>query len=533
MFAYTLGNSSKLIAFNLKKDKLWLPSWMITVIVFTVACAPLFPAVAGTPEEMAILAETMKNPVMIALCGPIYGDEYTYGIMYVQMMLVWVIMLIGVMNIFFIVRHTRRDEEDGKLEILQSLPIGRMSNLFSVTILSFIINLITALLTGIGLSLLGIEGMDVSGCMLLGLAIGLCGLFFAAVTAIFAQLSSTAKGTSGLAIGLLAFFYLLRAAGDMRNESLSLFTPFGLAAKVQFFYKDNVWPLWILLAVSIVLFMVAFMLNKTRDLGASLLPDSKGRKHAKKSLRGPLSLSMRLVKTTLIAWIVVIVVFAASYGSVFEDLTSFYESNELFKSLMGLQGGSEDLTKSFLATLMLIMSLIAVIPVLTIVFRLRSEEKKGRLEQVYANAVSKQRNMLSYLGIAIATIIILQLLCALSMWATSHAVMKDPLDISYFIKSAINFMPPMFFFAGLSVLLVGAFPKGTLIASIYLAICFMLSYLGDVAGLPKWTANLSVFGVISHYPAESFEPLSALVLIIIAAILAIAGIAAYQRRDIV
>ena len=192
-----INNSTKLIAFILKRDRLWLSSWMLCVIVIAVGFAPMLPAMAGTADEISILAETMKNPAMIALTGPVYGEEYTYGIMFIQMLLVWTMILIAIMNIFFVVRHTRKDEEDGRVELLRALPIGRASGFFSLSIIAICANIVIAIICGFSLAAFKIEGMDFTGCMLFGFAIGFCGIFFAAITMLFAQLSSSSKGTTG------------------------------------------------------------------------------------------------------------------------------------------------------------------------------------------------------------------------------------------------------------------------------------------------------------------------------------------------
>ena len=50
---------------------------------------------------------------------------------------------------------------------------------------------------GFGLYALGIESMDLEGSLLYGAALGATGIFFTAVTAIFAQLSENSEGRLG------------------------------------------------------------------------------------------------------------------------------------------------------------------------------------------------------------------------------------------------------------------------------------------------------------------------------------------------
>ena len=50
--------------------------------------------------------------------------------------------------------------------------------------------------------------MDLEGSLLYGAALGATGIFFTAVTAVFAQFSENSRGTIGFAFTLLAFLIL-------------------------------------------------------------------------------------------------------------------------------------------------------------------------------------------------------------------------------------------------------------------------------------------------------------------------------------
>ena len=56
-------------------------------------------------------------------------------------------------------------------------------------------------------------GLPAGGSFALGLAIGSCGLVFAAVAAVAAQLTGTARGARGLAIAVLGGVFVLQSAG--------------------------------------------------------------------------------------------------------------------------------------------------------------------------------------------------------------------------------------------------------------------------------------------------------------------------------
>ncbi len=43
-------------------------------------------------------------------------------------MLLLTAMAVGIMSILLVTRHTRADEEDGRIEMIRSLPAGRLAN---------------------------------------------------------------------------------------------------------------------------------------------------------------------------------------------------------------------------------------------------------------------------------------------------------------------------------------------------------------------------------------------------------------------
>ena len=378
----------QLVRSILRRDRFWLPLWMLGCLTLATFFAPLLPDMAGSEHDMAILYEAMKNPAMIAICGILYGDSYTYGVMYSQFMLVWSAALVAAMNILFVARHTRRDEEEGRLEMLAALPVGKSANLLAVLVLSLALNLLIALLTGALLAAFAIEGMGTAGSLLFGAALGVCGFSFATLTALLAQLVTSFRATIGLAFAALGASYLLRASGDVSSEALALLSPLGLIERCHLFADDRLWPLLLLLAISLVLAGASLAINAWRDYAAGLIAPRAGRAHAPALLRGPLSLAWRLTRNMILAWILVVFLFAASFGSMFGDMTLFYESNDLYSLMIGSTGVTTgDLMDPVIAMLFLVMSLIATVPVVFTLFRIRTEERRGRLEHFYSGAV--------------------------------------------------------------------------------------------------------------------------------------------------
>ena len=101
------------------------------------------------------------------------------------------------MGIFTVVRHTRDDEEQGRLELVGATAVGRQAPLAAALVVAFggwlvLIPLIAAVQV--------ILGYPLAGSLALGAAVGLSGCVFAAVAAVCAQLTVSARTARGLAV---------------------------------------------------------------------------------------------------------------------------------------------------------------------------------------------------------------------------------------------------------------------------------------------------------------------------------------------
>lgn len=521
-----------LTKFILKRDKFFLPLWILGMALLCLIIPPTFAEMFPTEADRLIMSETMKNPAMIAMCGPCYDFEnYSNGAMYTQFMLIWTAILWSVMNIFLVIRHTGKDEEEGRLELIKALPTGRQSNLLSIIVVLVLVNIIMSMIIGFGINAMGVENMGLTGSLIFGFANGVCGLVFASIALVFAQLFPNTRGATGYSLVVLGIFYILRAVGDIGTEALSYISPFGLICRAEAYVNNMWWPIILLLIVSAIFFLLAFKLNSKRDIEQGLIAAKKGRRYASHMLKGSFGLNFRLLRNTLIAWAVTIFILGAAYGSIFGDIESFINSSEVIKKMF-MGDPNADMTMQFVDTLMVVMSIIASIAVIMIIFKLRGEEKRGRIDDILARNVSRTRLLGGYVIIAIVLTILLQCLTALGLWSASYTVMDEPMALGEVFKSGLIYVPAMLIFVGLSTALVGIFPKGTIISWLFLGYSFFADYVGGIVDLPNWTNMITPFGQTPSIPTEEFDIVPVGIMCAIAVALLIVGFVGFEKRDI-
>ncbi|MHA6252632.1 ABC transporter permease [Oceanobacillus sp. CAU 1775] len=531
MFRSVTNNTFTLTKFILRLDRVRLLLWLVGIIFFTLIVPIAFDGMYASQEERDVMAETMNNPAMVAMVGPGDIENYTTGAMTAHNMLLFTAVVVGLMSILLVVRHTRANEEDGRIEMINALPVGRLANLNATLIALVSTFIILALITSFGLYALGIESMDLEGSLLYGAVLGATGIFFTGLSAVISQIFVNSRSATGISIAALLIAYLLRAIGDVSNEVLSFISPLGWITQTEVYSSNHWWPVLLLVGFGLILFIVANYLNAIRDLGSGFIHARPGRKNASALLLSPLGHAFRLQRTAFISWAIGMLVLGASYGSVMGDLESFFEGNELLEQMLIAEEGYS-LTEQFIPMLMLVMGILAAIPPIMAMNKLLGEEKKNRIDHLLARAVSRSTLIGSYLIISLISGFVMVSFSAIGLWSAADAVMEEGFSLGTIYEAGIVYYPAILVMIGFSVFLIGWLPKFSALAWVYLLYSFVVLYLGGLFDMPEWIGKLSSFSYIPQLPVESMDWVPIILLTFIAVLLMVLGFIGYRRRDI-
>ncbi|NEC74541.1 ABC transporter permease, partial [Streptomyces rochei] len=172
-----MAGTGTLVRFALRRDRVRLPVWILALLLGTLSTANSYAELYGTPEDRANAVETMGSPAGLAMSGPRhYLDDYTSGAMLGHQMLGFTAVLVGLMSVLVITRHTRAEEETGRAELLRSTVVGRHAHLAAALSVAALANLVLGLLLALGLGGLGVDGVDAGGSLLYGAAHAAVGL---------------------------------------------------------------------------------------------------------------------------------------------------------------------------------------------------------------------------------------------------------------------------------------------------------------------------------------------------------------------
>jgi len=532
-FKRQFSGTGKLSKFIIRKEYIASIIWIVVILGLSVVVGAAYKEVFKTPEELTSMAEFFENPAMVAMLGPLFG-ELNIETLYAASMLVFMGLTVGLMNIFFVIRNTRAEEEKGREEVIRSLPVGRLANLAATLSVAVYLNVIIVALNFIGLI---IFGYAVVGALIYSLAMGLIGLFFAGVAALFCQLFSSSRTAMIYGVVTMSVLYVVRGVGDVSKpvEFLSYVSPVGLFLRTESFAGNIFWPLIVLLVIIAALCIGALYLNTRRDMGRGLVVEKKGRAEGSFLLRTPEGFLLKLMYTGIIIWAVGLLLGGIAYGSVLGELETFIESNKyLADMLREMTPEGHTLTEGFIGMVINVMVLLATIPALMAILKLAGEEKAHRMDNILSKAVSRHRMLTAYLIFAVAQSVIMIFAVSFGMWFTAALVMEDPITFGNMIGGYFIYLPAVLTMIGLAALLATVYPKrAAIIIYGYLGLSFYAGYLSPILGLPDFVQYLTPYGIIPNLLEGSIPVWPFIALGVLTIAMVAYSYFAYKRRDII
>jgi ABC-2 type transport system permease protein len=538
-----LSGSGALARLAARRDRIMLPAWVyvITALIASNSWSlnKLYPTAAA---RAGLAGSGGRNPALVFLYGRLSGDSlgavsaWRYG--------VWAAIAAALMSVFLVVRHTRADEEAGRGELVGSAAVGRLAPL---TAALGVAAAASAVLTVLLLAALLFLGLPVAGSAVFALVVTTCGLAFAALAAVAAQLAAGARAARGMAIGLLGAAYLLRAVGDAGGASgpgwLTWLSPLGWTELARPYTENRWWVLALPLALTAAATAAAYALAALRDHGAGLLPDRPGRATAPYWLRGApflptLGLAWQQQRGTLAGWAAGFAFTFAASGAAAKGIGSLLGGSTQLRQAFTRLGGQAGITDAYLAAIMSLAGLAAAAYATSAVLRLRAEEGAGRAEPLLATAAGRVRWGLSHVAVAVAgTVLLLAVAGVAAGLGYGLRTGSAGPEAARLLGAALVQLPAALAVAGAAVALFGLAPRACVAGAwSVLAVVVVIALFGQVLRLSGWVTGISPFAHVPKLPGAVLT-LSAtgaplLWLSLAALVLAAAGLAGLRRRDI-
>lgn len=529
-----LAGTGTLLRLALRRDRVMIPVWVLAISATSSSTLSRMKSTYDTAADRAkAVADLNGNSSMRSMLGTAFGDSY--GALTAWRVGVFLAAFAGIMSVLLVIRHTREEEESGRQEALSAGMVGRRAGLTSALLTVVIANGALALLIMATLASAGS-----GGALAQGLAVGLTGLAFGGLAAVAAQVTENTRLARGMATGAIGVAYMLRLVGDAAKDAsegsshmLVWLSPLGWAENTRPFANERWWALLLLAALAAVTFVLAYSLAGRRDIGASFFASRPGPATAGSSLQGAYGLAWRLQRGTLLGWVIGIGLAAAGLGGVANGADSIIGDNENNVELIERMGGAQNLDDAFLATMVVALGMVLTIHTAGAVLRLRGEETDQRAEPLLANAVSRLRWATSHLVFAYLGPVVILAVGGLTMGVVYGAASDDlGGELPRILGAMLAQVPAVWVITSVAVLLFGLLPQYT--ASLTWAVVgvvIAVGWLGPALDAPQALQNVSPFGHLPNLPGESVSAAPFLWLLLLSAVLTVAGLVGLRRRD--
>lgn len=377
-------------------------------------------------------------------------------------------------------------------------------------------------------------GFSVSASLFYATAATASAAVFLAIGALTSQLSPTRRQASGLAAAVFGVSFLIRMVADsgIGLAWMRWASPLG--------WVENLRPLTgsqPLALVPIVLLVAAatgaaVTVAGRRDLGAGVLVRSESAKANTRLLGGPIILVARLERWVALAWIGGLAVLALIFGVVAQSAA---EANvgvkpieEAVRRLGGHQGGAA----AWIGYEFLYIAALVAFAAVGQISAMRGEEAEGYLDNVLARPVSRRTWLAGRLLFGAALVVAVGLAAGVGGWigaATRHG----GIGFVAMFQAGLNVAVPALFVLGVGALLYGLVPR-LMMPILYGLVLwsFLIQIIGSSITTNHWLLDTAVISHLGPVPAVSLDWTAIAWLTGLGVIAALAGLAAFERRDL-
>lgn len=528
----TLTSTGHLVRLALRRDRVVIPVVAVAAAVMAGFSAKAVYDLYPSGTAMEGLVATYANPATRAIYGLLPSPATLDTIATFEISTLGALAC-AVLAYGLVRRHTRTDEEAGRLELLGATVMGRLAPLTAALVVALGAVLLTTLL-GVAAILWG--GVPAGrGTIAFALYWLGPGLVWAGIGAVAAQVSETSRGAGGISLALLGVAFLARAIGSLSTSLnwLLWLTPFGWSDKLSVHGANRLWPFAISLAVGAALITLAYVLQARRDHGSGLIQPAPGPPRAAASLTGPFGLVWRSVRPSLLGWSIAFAILGVGLGTLRTSVDDMLSDPTIRDLVTQMAGGQVDsLVNLYFSVMLTMVGLVAAAFCLTTVLRLHSAEEAGHAELLLSTAASRTRFFLAHLVPAVIGTLILLVVFGVAIGTSASMIDGDWSWLPKLVLASLAQLPALLLVLAVGALAMGVHSDLAPFVWAYYALVAVLSWMGAALRLPQWIIDLSPFAHSPQLPGGEAGWTSMAVMLAIALALALAGWWRYTRRDV-
>lgn len=439
----------------------------------------------------------------------------------------YVLLIFPAIAIHLAVRLTRGEEEAGREELLTAARVGRLAPLAAGALVVSASLLLAGLASGVGLVAAGLPAAG-SARYAAGLTLAL--LTCAGLGLGTAQLSWSGRTALTLGLGVVLVAYLARGVVDGRGWSAVWLNPSGWLAETRTYGQGRLWPYLAYAVLAALLVASAARLRTSRDLGAGLLAARPGPARAARQLGTVAGLTWRLLRGAVLGWAAVAVVMGAAFGVLAPEMQQVIRSNPTLAEFLG--GSGRDPVDLLIVLCALFAALAAAGLAVQGAARLTTEERSGRTGLTVATRIGRRQVVRNTSVVLVAAVLGVLAAGGLSVGVTMAISVGDGEVLGTAARAAAAYAPGVLLLLAGALALWGLRPWLSAAGWLVLGWGCVVAILGDTLRLPSWARGLSPLWHTGRVPLEDPSATALLVMSGLAAVLWLAAVALFGRRDL-
>jgi ABC-2 type transport system permease protein len=333
-------------------------------------------------------------------------------------------------------------------------------------------------------------------------------------------------------VGILGSLFVLRGFGYAMSapDWTSWVNPLGWMTETRPANGNNWWPLWFAFAFVTVLLAIAVVLQSRRDFGVGTLAPRPG--PARGNIRSTTRLALRLNRSPIITWAIAFIALGVVYGYFVTSINDILGSDSAVKQLLAVGASTPDaLVSAFVATVVSLVGIIAAVPGVHIMLKLRTEEMENRIEPLVATKVPRQGLYASNVVLALVTTAIYVLLAG-AIIAALASTADIGVNFGNVLLQAVVTIPAVWTVVAVSIAVIGAHPQVSLAAWVGVLASFTLTLLGPTFKLWDWILAISPFWHVPNVTSESADWWGLLWIGLVTIVFLVIGFTGFRRRDL-
>ena len=509
-----------------RRDRIMIAVWYAVLLLMVFASAASTATLYASDADRVSAADAINSsPGLVALYGPIL-DVHSLGELAMTKMTVTYAVLVAMMLLFVVRRHTRLEEENGQAELVGGAAMTSVAPLRAALMFGVAVSVVLGLLAA---ALNTAAGLSVAGSLAFGASWAGVGIVATGITAVACQVSPSARTCATIATTAVLGLFILRAVGDTTAASwLSWLSPFGWNTQLRAYGDTRWWVLGLYLLTAAALGAVALALRQHRDLGAGLVEPRPGSAVGSPRLADAVALSLNVHGPMLLSWTVGVAVMGLVFGAITPSFDNF--DSEAMRELLERLGGVGALHDTLIAAVLVVGGVIVTCFAVAVITHGGADEHDGRTEQVLATATSRSRSLLATVLVAIGGATFL--LGVLGVTMAVGVGNGSTHSFGTIALSALAQAPAMWAVSALAVLCYAVRSRWAVLGWAIVVACTTLTLAGEMLRLPQWVLDLSPYSHTPLMPQEPFEVGPALLLSLVAAAVLLVAWRRYCTRDI-